>query len=551
MKAYHILLFISVSFTSIGQNTVGLLSYDISQTYIGYTLIYPHNQPSVFLINNCGEIVHEWDDEEEFRPGNTAYLQPDGTLIKTKRNSNVTGDAIWAGGGGAIVEIRSWDNDLLWSFEMNDSTNRLHHDIEPMSNGNILMVAWELVSGEEAIQAGRDASNMAQNEVWSEKVIEVDPGTNEIVWEWRVMDHLIQDFDDAKANFGIVSDHKELIDFNWEQNGGKADWLHINSIDYNEELDQIMLSVPYFDEIWIIDHTTTTEEAASHSGGFTNHGGDLIYRIGNQQAYQQGDSTDQILFFQHDAHWTNEFITNSHPDFGKIVVFNNRVGSDFSSVERFQSTWDMYISDYQDFNGTFPPYEFTETILHPNPSAIHSTGLSSAQLLPNGNVLICSGRRGYIAELNMSGEVVWEYKTPFIAGQPASQGDTLDINNNLTFRAFKYPIDYSAFDGKDLSPKGFIESNPDLEYCNFLTSTKDALLSKVKLYPNPATDILYIQWDTGQMKDIVIYDIMGRIRLETTGNGGMHFLDVGHLESGIYFIQNENNSYSKFIIADK
>jgi len=337
------------------------------------------------------------------------------------------------------------------------------------------------------------------------------------------MDHLIQDFDNSKSNFGIVNEHKELIDFNWEQNDGKADWLHINSIDYNEELDQIMISIPYFDEVWIIDHTTSTKEAASHSGGFTNHGGDLIYRIGNQQSYQKGDSTDQILFFQHDAHWSNEFITNTHPDFGKIVVFNNRVGSDFSAVEKFRSTWDMYISDYQDFEGTFPPYEFMETILHPDPSAIYSTGLSSAQLLPNGNVLICAGRKGYLVELNMQGEIVWEYKTPLINGQPASQGDILELNNNLTFRAFKYPIGYAAFDQKDLTTKGHIETDPNTEYCKFLTSVIDESMDEVKLFPNPVSDILYIQWDSGRMKDITIYDMMGRIRIQKTGNRGMHF----------------------------
>lgn len=172
-----------MSIVALGQNTMGLLSYDISQTYMGHTLIYPHNQPDVFLINNCGEIVHRWVDDDEFRPGNTAYLQADGTLIKTKRSSDISGDAIWAGGAGTIVEIRSWENELLWTFEMNDSINRLHHDIEPLPNGNILMIAWELIAEDEAIQAGRDPANMTQNEVWSEIIIEVDPDTDEIVWE--------------------------------------------------------------------------------------------------------------------------------------------------------------------------------------------------------------------------------------------------------------------------------------------------------------------------------------------------------------------------------
>ena len=123
--------------------TVGLLYYKPSQSCDGYNLIYPHNQPNVYLLNNCGEIVHTWTDDADFRPGNTAYIMENGDVIKTKRPSMVVGNPIWAGGGGATVERRTWDNDLLWSFTSNDSLQRLHHDIAPMPNGNVLMIAWE------------------------------------------------------------------------------------------------------------------------------------------------------------------------------------------------------------------------------------------------------------------------------------------------------------------------------------------------------------------------------------------------------------------------
>ncbi len=49
------------------QNSVGLISYDITQSFQGYSLIYPHNQANVYLIDNCGEIVHSWTDEDDFR----------------------------------------------------------------------------------------------------------------------------------------------------------------------------------------------------------------------------------------------------------------------------------------------------------------------------------------------------------------------------------------------------------------------------------------------------------------------------------------------------
>jgi len=73
-----------------------------------------------------------------------------------------------------------------------------------------------------------------------------------------------------------VADHPELIDINF--GGRHADWNHLNSIDYNEEFDQILLSSHNQNEIWVIDHSTTTEEAAGHTGGDIVEVG--IYSIG-------------------------------------------------------------------------------------------------------------------------------------------------------------------------------------------------------------------------------------------------------------------------------
>ena len=58
----------------------------------------------------------------------------------------------------------------------------------------------------------------------------------------------------------------------------ESDFLHVNSVAYNERLDQIAISVPEYGEIWILDHSTTTQEAAGSEGGRQGRGGDLLYR---------------------------------------------------------------------------------------------------------------------------------------------------------------------------------------------------------------------------------------------------------------------------------
>ena len=217
MKTFYTFLIFTVLGQLSAQNTVGLISYNQNKAYDGYNIIYQHNQPNVTLLNNCGEVVHTWEGDPDTRPGNTAYLLEDGRLIKTLRPAAVAGNPIWAGGGGATVEIRDWDNNLEWSFTLNDSMRRLHHDIAPiMKNGKltIAMIAWEVRNLDEIIAAGRDTSVLDRDVMWPDYILEIDPETDEIVWEWYAWDHLVQDFDPTKDNFGVIADNPRRIDIN-------------------------------------------------------------------------------------------------------------------------------------------------------------------------------------------------------------------------------------------------------------------------------------------------------------------------------------------------
>ena len=549
---FYILIF-SISDIA-GQNTIGLLSYMPDQTSDGYNLIYPHNQPNVYLLNNCGEIVHTWTDGADFRPGNTAYLTEEGLLYKTKRSRMVASDPIWAGGGGATLEIRDWDNNLIWDFEMNDEQNRLHHDFAVTAKGTIIALAWEYKTMEECIQAGRDVSNLTQDAMWPDWIFEIDPATDSIIWEWHTWDHLVQDFDATKDNFGVIEDHPERINVNYGRADGHPDWMHANSLDYNEELRQILLSVPYFDEIWIIDHSTSKTQAAGSVGGLGSKGGDLLFRWGNPLTYNKADTTDKQLFFQHDAHWVDDFLNLTNPQFGKIAVFNNRVGADFSTVNLIKPKWDMYSWSYELDNGIYLPNSFDLTITHPEPTKLYSTGLSSSQVLPNGNTLITAGRFGYSVELTPENEIVWEYKTPIIGGSPASQGDSLSMNDNLTFRMDRYPIDFAAFEGKDLSPKGWIEQSPDSSFCaNLITSIPPMVEANFKIYPNPATDFLTVEWDGMMYVNLEIIDMYGHVLTSYMGNGGRKYIDTKDWPGGVYFVSFKENGarYTRKIIIGR
>ena len=441
-------------------NTIGTIIYNEEATDGGFNLIYPHNQPDAFLLDMCGNVVHKWENADSLRPANVIYILENSDVITTYRPADFSEDAIWAGGGGATIERRTWDNEAIWSFTRNDAEYRLHHDIQPMADGNVLVTAWEQRDSLECIEAGRNPDNLTGAGMWSEVVWVIAPGDDglgEIVWEWAVWDHLVQDLDSTKSNYGIIAENINKIDINFgSELNAAADWLHINAIDFDEYSQHIMLSVPTFNEIWVVDYGNTTP-------------GELKWRWGNPMAYDRGDSTDIKLGFQHHTHWLDLALSTNSGDYGKVGVFNNRVQGDtseYSSVHTLLPIYDEYENEYMvDLEtGTFLPTDFDWTFESPDPNTIYSNIVSSFQRLENGNSLICSGRTGDSREYTQGGELIWHYKTPFLnqAGMasPQSQGTVLTQMQNLTFRASRYPADYPAFDGMDFVTGLPIELNP-------------------------------------------------------------------------------------------
>jgi hypothetical protein len=432
----------------------------------GYVLFAPMTSVNTYLIDKCGKRIHSWASSRT--PALSTYLLEDGSLLRTEclHNSNFS-----TGGTGGAIARYDWSGNLMWSYTLSSSMECQHHDICRLPNGNILAIVWDRKMPQEAIDAGRDTAHVGAD-LWSEKIVELQPvGTNSanIVWEWRVWDHLVQDFDPNRFNYGSVKDNPGLININFYGAGtpGIADWLHINSIDYNPDLDQIMLSVRTFSEIWIIDHSVTNAEAAGHIGGRHGVGGDLLYRWGNPAAYDRGSARDQQLFGQHNSRW----ITGPRSDSGKIMVFNN-------GLVRLQSnsTVDVIappiLSDgsYQSSgNAAYGPQSLFWQYAAPASMNFFSAYISGAQPLSNGNTLICEGDNGRFFEVDGKGNVVWEYVNP-IGTITYVQGANPNGTNNV-FRCSQYPVSYPAFKGRVMTPGAPLELNPKSYTCTMNTGS--------------------------------------------------------------------------------
>ncbi len=195
-----------------GQPTVGLISYDEDASFAGYTLFSPFPSDTTYLIDDWGQVVHTWFHQE----GSTqaSYLREDGTLVK---NQLISGGATGIDGGGPVPapSASTTGMGISMGFTYFNAEHRLHHDIEPMPNGNVLMIAWERKDYAAILAAGGDTVGIENHELWPDHIIEVHQtglNTGAIVWEWHMWDHLIQDSHPTKPNYGVVADHPELID---------------------------------------------------------------------------------------------------------------------------------------------------------------------------------------------------------------------------------------------------------------------------------------------------------------------------------------------------
>jgi Arylsulfotransferase (ASST)/Dockerin type I domain len=444
-----LLILLPIMASDAQDHTVGLFKNDTA-SFQGYTLFNPISSDVTYLIDNYGRLINSW--ESDYKPRLMVYLLKDGSLLRTTRITE-------EGGTYGGVEKIAWDGTVEWDFPYYSDDFNQHHDIEPLPNGNVLILATEDIPRDTAIAHGRDPSLLVGSILSPEYIVEIQPTgptSGLVVWEWHLWDHIIQDYDSTKLNYGVIADHPELMDLNYVYNT-VTDWVHANAIMYNPDLDQIVICLRHINEFWIIDHSTTTEEAANHTGGNNGRGGDILYRWGNPQVYDAGTEDDRKLYFQHDAQW----IPSGFPGEGNILVFNNgftRPGGNYSNVEEIVTTVDSNGHYIQPAQGIAHGPDEAVWIYKADPTSnFYSSNISGAQRLPNGNTLVCSGKQSRFFEVSPAGEIVWEYINPISDNQPLNQGDPVSSSTQNIFRCLRYSHDFMVATGQDLTSGSSIE----------------------------------------------------------------------------------------------
>jgi len=374
-----------------------------SEVNDGLVLISDFSAESVVLIDIDNNIVNSWEisDYNLFR----SYLTPDSILVAISKLDNIP-----------ILQKYDWDGSILWTFMLEEGECIMHHEQVILPNGNILAICKETITSEDNFYSNEDFK--------IDKIIEIEPIENNqanIIWEWHFYDHLIQDYDSEISNYGNISENPQL--FNIYAYDNFDDFTHLNCLDFNPGLNQIILSSRSLNEIFIIDHSTTTLEAKGHIGGIYEKGGDFLYRWGNPINYNRGNILDQKLHAPHGVNW----IDLDYPGGGNILLFDNEYDFSISAIIEFQppilSNGSYFLEDYE----SYEPNEYTWINYS---SDYFSLSHSGAFRMPNGNTFVTSFGvppefPSNIFEIDTNGVVHWEYEGEYI-----------------TFRALKYPYSY-------------------------------------------------------------------------------------------------------------
>lgn len=534
---------------------IGLLLLSVTgsaQQWGNYTLYSLQNATAAYLMDTNQAVVKTWTFTSAQKTGYSSYLMPGGTLWRTVSRS---GNSFSGGPICGEVQKVAWDGTVQWDFVYSTTDYCTHHDICPMPNGNVLLISYERKTAAQATQAGSTTSI----EIWPDKIVEVKPTgatTGEVVWEWHAWDHLVQSKDATKDNYQTsVLQHPELLDINYKTS---KDWMHMNGVDYNPVLDQVIFSSHNLNEWYIIDHSTTTAEAASHKGGNSGKGGDFLYRWGNPAGY--GATGTTILNVTHDAHWIPEGVPNA----GYVVGFNNKgVSASQSSVDQILPPLNGYNYDYT-AGAAFTPASY----LLRHACTGYSSNMGNSQQLPNGNMLVCVATAGKVYELNASGTVLWsktfagsvpqafKYDTCYV--QNAAPAIPVITNNNniltsssaATYQWYKNGKQIQTATAQNYTPTDsgvYLVRVTDGVGCSYSYSTgyrfgvttttgissQENELANLGMYPNPTTGILTIDGLQGLEYETIVYSLSGKTLLQRSNAGT---LDLSGYDAGIYYV---------------
>jgi hypothetical protein len=512
--------------------------WDEARAYNGYTLFGSGGK--TYLIDMEGRVVHSWNI------GTNPRFTEGGTLLDAA-GGDPSNSNLW--------KELDWNGNIVWQYKESRSTYHPHHDFAKIYNPKLgdstfIYIANKDLTSQQCLDAGCDPKNTytgAQMDV----IVEVDMSGN-VIWEWSFFDHVVQAIDASKPTYGVIKDNPGKIDLNLRGNPVKSDWLHCNSLDYNETLDLMVINSVH-GEFYVIDHGNTFLKGNS-AGSIelaASSKGDFLYRFGDPAKYGQGDPPSVLDNWEkatsghkqiggaHNIQW----IKPGLPGEGNFLIFNNGQNLFETTLQSYIFEINPYLNSTGISTGSFvnPPLAGYNVVNSPdrnlmkekkniskqvvwrysskNNTTFFSTIGSGAQRLPNGNTFICAMNDGHFFEDSPADtSIVWEYINPVTrSGIKKIKTDSYPTDN-AAFRAYRYSKDHPALAGRDLTPGNTLTGfDPDFLTKSDITSAslKNEYLKPTDVlqqnFPNPFSSSTTIGFEIEETRkvNVTIYDMAG------------------------------------------
>ncbi len=414
----------------------GVTIYDPEKCFNGYTLFNAPEVGTVLIDMNGGE-VKIWDKLRGFpnKLMNGGYVFGHSGERDEKFGYQDDLD---------LIQV-DWDGNIIWKFDKHELVQddpehpqwmaRQHHDFQREGNpvgyyvpdmecktdcGNTLLLCHRTISN----------PKISPYNLCDDVFIEVDWQGN-IIWEWQASDHFDQiGFSEAQKStiFRDPNMHKA--------GGGMGDWLHINC------MSELGPNKWYEkgDERFKPENIIFDSREANFLAIIEKATGNIIWKIGPDFQYDEKAKAIGNIIGPHMTH----MIPQGLPGAGNILVFDNGGAGGYGTPDvNSKHGLKTMIRDYSRVLEINPvtkqivwQYGPREAGKLPSVNANHfySPLTSGAQRLPNGNTLITLGMDGRILEVTRSGQIVWEYISPY---PNSCWGGVREL-----YRAYRYPYDY-------------------------------------------------------------------------------------------------------------
>jgi len=399
----------------------GVTIYDPARAWNTY-VVFDARDRHTYLIDMNGNVVHQWDrigfPSEILDPAVSGGKL--GHLLVQEEGSGGHGEDFYV--NPAIAEL-DWDGNTVWEWgaEAPGGAAQQNHDWQRLANGHTLIVA----------SLRHPVAGFSAPVVRDQALYEIAPDGG-VVWKWVVSEHLDE--------FGFSPEGLKMLREGFTSAGSEAGFLTINNMqtlgpnrwfesgDQRFHPDNIMIDSREGNVIAIIDKRTG-HFSWRIGPYYPGHLNSPAHRLYNHEFPQP---VDQIVG-QHDAH----LIPEGLPGAGNLLVFDNQGPAGFpqaflnalggSRVLEIDPVKKEIVWQYTGEDSGAPLWSF------------HSSFISSARRLPNGNTLINEGMHGRIFQVTPNGEIVWEYVSPY-TGEISFGGR--NVKMHWVFRAQPVPYDW-------------------------------------------------------------------------------------------------------------